>query len=97
MKGSWWLTVGLTILGTLAGCKSTVPPDLSHPGRADVQQKRALRYDPYPETGVVGASMDGTRPRDYEAPPAEISRGRWVRPERAQYPNTERWNTDGLK
>jgi hypothetical protein len=91
MTGRWWLAAGLMILGTLAGCKSTVPPDLAHPGRAVVQQKRALRYDPYPETGI-GTDISTVRPREYQIPPAEPSQSRWHLDPAT---NANRWGTQG--
>jgi hypothetical protein len=80
MKGLLSLVVGLLILGAL-GCQApekrkTALPNVEHPGSAAVQQKRALRFDPYPEPNV-GPGMSDVRPRDYENPPAESSRARW--------------------
>ena len=45
----------------LAGCQGTAGPSWLHPGDADTQQKRALRYDPYPEpdTGRARRSAPG--------------------------------------
>jgi hypothetical protein len=60
----------------LAGCQSTAPPSLTHPGPAQVQQNRAVRFDPYPEK-EMGPDMVGVRPRDYENPLPEPSRSRW--------------------
>ena len=76
MKGLWPLAAGLLILVALGGCRGVASPDWTHPGTASVQQKRALRYDPYPEN-EPGPSMDGTRPREYANPPPETSRARW--------------------
>ena len=42
----------------LAGCQSTAPPSLTHPGSAQVQQNRAVRFDPYPEN-EMGPPMVG--------------------------------------
>jgi hypothetical protein len=96
MKGIWSLAVGLLVLSAMQGCQSTAKPSLAHPRSAEVQQKRALRYDPYPETNV-GPGMSETRPRDYQNPPAETSRARWERQDLSQYPNSERWNTNGAQ
>jgi hypothetical protein len=74
---SWPLAVALPILSALAGCCSTAGPDWAHPGGADVQQKRALRFDPYPEN-EPGPALTGVRPREYEDPPPETSRARWT-------------------
>ena len=60
----------------LAGCQSTAPPSLAHPGSAQVQQNRAVRFDPYPEN-EMGPPMVGVRPRDYENPLPEPTRSRW--------------------
>jgi hypothetical protein len=76
MKGPWPLAAGLLILAALGGCRGMATPDWSHPGSASVQQKRALRYDPYPEN-ELGPPMTGTRPREYANPPPETSRARW--------------------
>jgi hypothetical protein len=57
-----------------------------HPGDADTQQKVALRYDPYPEPDL-GTPMAGTRPREYEVPPADPARARWFR----NNENANRW------
>jgi hypothetical protein len=76
MKGPWVLAAGLLIGVGLSGCKSTAGPSLFHPGVAQAQQNRALRYDPYPEN-ESGPTMVGVRPRDYQKPPSEASRARW--------------------
>lgn len=94
MKMLWSLAAGLLLLNLMVGCKSTAPPSLLHPRSADVQQKRAERYDPYPETNV-GPGMAETRPRDYQNPPAETTRSRWEREDLSRYPNSQRWNTNG--
>jgi hypothetical protein len=75
MKGP--LAAGLVILATAGGCCGIAPPNWGHPGSAAVQQKRALRYDPYPEN-EPGPSIEGTRPREYANPPPEASRARWT-------------------
>lgn len=100
MKRLVWLAAGMLILGVL-GCASpekrrTSMPDLGHPGSACTQEKRALRYYPYPEPNV-GPGMVETRPREYEQPPAEASRARWTRYKLSDYPNPERWNTYGTE
>jgi hypothetical protein len=68
-------------------------PSLAHPRSADIQQKRALRYDPYPETRG-GPEMVGVRPREYQNPPAEASAARWHFPADQQN-KIERWGTNG--
>jgi hypothetical protein len=64
------LFVGIT------GCQSMVGPNWGHPGSASEQQKRAIRYDPYPQTDM-GGSTTNVRPREYEKPIAEPSQSRW--------------------
>jgi len=73
-----WLTVigALLLLSAWSGCRSLARPDWTHPGRIEVQQKRALRYDPYPENEPGPALVD-VRPREYQKPPPEPSRARW--------------------
>ncbi len=46
------LSLVALIFLVLAGCQSTAPPSLAHPGPAQVQQNRAVRFDPYPENDV---------------------------------------------
>lgn len=98
MKGMSSLAAGLLVLCLIAGCQSTAKPSLAHPRSADIQQKRAERYDPYPEPNV-GPGMGETRPRDYQIPPAETTRSRWGKENeaRANYPNSQRWNTYGAQ
>ena len=91
MKGVWSVASGLLVLSVLGGCKTTAKPSLTEPRGADVQQKRALRYDPYPDTNA-GPAMTGVRPRDYDIPPAETTRARW---ERDPATNATRWGTQG--
>jgi len=90
MKKTWLLALGLLVFGTLAGCQTTAKPSIANPGNAAVQQKRALRYDPYPST-EGGADMAGTRPRGYEIPPAEPTQARWTKSPN----NATRWGTTG--
>jgi len=91
MRRRRWLTAGLTVLGMSAGCAHTTMPSLEHPRSADVQQKRALRYDPYAEN--VGATdMSTVRPREYQDPPAEPSQARW---HDDPVTNSTRWGTTG--
>jgi hypothetical protein len=74
MREKLWRAAGLTLLGTLAGCASTSMPSLSHPGPAGVQQKRAVKYDPWPES-VGAADMSTVRPREYQNPPVKPPQG----------------------
>lgn len=68
----------LTLIAlALAGCRSVSPPDWAHPGPAGYQQSMAERYDPYPEN-ETGPQIVGARPREYQKPPPETSRARWL-------------------
>ncbi len=91
MRGPCWLTAGLILFGGLSGCAHTSMPSLEHPRSADIQQKRALRYDPYPES-VSGNDMSTVRPREYENPPAEASQARW---HSDPVTNSTKWGTTG--
>ena len=75
MRKSWLFIAGLLSLSLSGGCASVATPDWCHAGTVPAQQARALRYDPYPES-ELGGSMLGARPRDYEKPPPEPTRGR---------------------
>jgi hypothetical protein len=100
MKRLWSFGAGLLLLAAIAGCQNQkgeqviAGPSLAHPRSAEIQQKRALRYDPYPETNV-GPDMVGVRPREYQVPPAEVSRGRWgpKNESLADSKNSDRWGT----
>ena len=91
MRGSHWLAAGFVIFGVLAGCAHTSMPSLDHPRSADVQQKRALRYDPYADPNL-GNDVSTIRPREYQNPPAEAEQSRWHL-DRAT--NANRWGTTG--
>lgn len=69
--------VAVLLVAGAAGCADVARPSLFHPGPADYQQRRAERYDPYPEKDV-GPPVVGARPREYENPPAEVLRARWL-------------------
>jgi hypothetical protein len=68
--------VGLLVLVAVCGCCHTEFPSWSHPGSEDVQVRRALRYDPYPQV-ENGPATAGVRPREFDQPPPEPSRSRW--------------------
>ena len=61
----------------VAGCRSVGPPNWLHPGPAVHQQSTAERFDPYPEN-EPGPEIVGARPREYQKPPPEPSRARWL-------------------
>ncbi len=71
------VVLGLALVVGAAGCRGLAPPNWSHPGPAEYQQRRAERFDPYPENEVAPAIV-GARPREYEKPPAEVLRARWL-------------------
>lgn len=76
MKAWFTAFAALLVLWVCSGCRSLARPDWTHPGRMEVQQKRALRFDPYPENEPGPALVD-VRPREYQKPPPEPSRARW--------------------
>ncbi len=85
---------GPLLLGSLAvaclagGCASLGRPDWLDPGPTARQQRRAVRFDPFMENDIGPYAfrqygiMDGTRPRDYAEPVAEVKRARWWSPVR---------------
>jgi len=87
-----WIRTGLLAasgIGLLAlvGCASMAKPTLPVSLSARGQQRRAVRFDPYPQDDIGPylfrePLMDGTRPRDYNEPVAEIRRSRWWGPVR---------------
>ena len=91
MRRLWSLATGLLVLGMIVGCQNQkgqqtiATPSLAHPRSADVQQKRALRYDPYPETNV-GPEMVGVRPREYRETPRRDGSPRWGKRELRRLP-----------
>ena len=52
-------------------------PQWFAPGYAGEQQVRAQFFDPYPTT-ESGPLDPGARPRGFQEPPPEVSRGRWL-------------------
>lgn len=71
-------------VGCLAtGCASLGKPQWLDPGPARQQQRKAVRFDPFMQNDI-GPSLfrqysilDGSRPRDYAEPVAEVKRARW--------------------
>lgn len=79
--------VVLVLLSLAEGCASLGKPTWPAGGSARAQQRRAVRFDPYPQDDIGTtlfreSLMDGTRPRDYNEPVAEIRRSRWWSPTR---------------
>ena len=70
-----------------SGCASLGKPAWLEPGPARNQQRRAARFDPFPQDDIgpyafrqYGGIMDGSRPRDYAEPVPEVKRSRWWAP-----------------
>ena len=72
------LPLFLAMLGCvfLAGCKNTGTPRLVGMPPAWYQQQRAQVFDPYPQpsTSMDGNGISDVRPRDFNAPSAEVKR-----------------------
>lgn len=64
------------LLAGVAGCQSMTGPNWGSPGTAAMQLDRAERFDPYPED-EAGPPIEGSRPRGFQTPPAEVKRARW--------------------
>lgn len=62
------LLAGVSLLAS-AGCGAARPNWFS-PGNAGYQQRRAERFDPYPEPGI-GPDVTGARPREFRNPRSE--------------------------
>ena len=78
-------TVGIMLL--VGGCASLGKLTWQSNATAQTQQRRAVRFDPYPQDDIGStlfreALMDGSRPRDYNEPVAEVRRSRWWSPMR---------------
>ena len=65
------------------GCASLGKPSWPASGPARSQQRRATRFDPFPQDDIgpyafrTYGIMDGARPRDYAEPVPEVRRARW--------------------
>ena len=58
----------------LPGCSSHLGwPSFFDPGPEQYQQKRAVKFDPYPQTDM-GPPIAGGRPSEFQNPAAEVSR-----------------------
>jgi hypothetical protein len=79
------LLVGLALLVAVGspGCATLGRPQWLDPPPSRVQQRRAVRFDPFPQSDIDASPLrtygilDGTRPRDYIEPAPEIRRSRW--------------------
>ena len=62
----------LCLIAVLAagGCSDLSGPQWFAPGTAQEQQRRAQRFDPYPDP-QVGREDGSTRPRGFQNPPPE--------------------------
>ena len=70
--------LGLAMLAALmlsasAGCH--LWPNVSHPGTADAQRRRATMHDPYPDP-VLAPDVVGGRPREFQVPYPEAVKNR---------------------
>jgi len=78
-------TLVLLCAAACPGCASLGKPDWLDPGPARLQQRRAVRFDPYLQDDIAPSSlrlplMDGARPRDFADPVPEVRRSRWWSP-----------------
>lgn len=81
------LVVFVALVCGLTGCASLGKPQWLEPGPAQMQRRRAVRFDPYLQDDIAPSSlrmplMDGARPRDFNEPVPEIRRSRWWSPVR---------------
>ncbi len=72
MKISRGAVIGLLSATVCCGCLA--PPNITHPGSAEYQQKQAEKFDPYPLTDT-GVPDGGLRPQGFETPPPDVLRG----------------------
>jgi hypothetical protein len=64
------------------GCSTLARPEWLYPGPAELQRRRAVKFDPYLQDDIGPYQfrlplMDGSRPRDYLEPVPEVKRSRW--------------------
>jgi hypothetical protein len=75
----------VSVMPWAGGCASLGKPTWQTGSNARTQQRRAVRFDPYPQPDIGStlfreALMDGSRPRDYNEPVTEVRRSRWWSP-----------------
>lgn len=71
--------VVLLLGGLGCNCSTWRMPNLFHPGSTGPQRYDAVFHDPYP-LDDVGPEVVGGRPREYQRPVPEVTRGRLFRP-----------------
>lgn len=70
------LLIGICLLSVTVGCRAR--PCLPAPGPIEMQQRRAVVHDPFPQNDI-GVEEQGGRPPGYEQPLAEPVRDRLYR------------------
>jgi len=85
LSNSAALLAVVSVMLLACGCASLAKPSLQPTSNARTQQRRAVRFDPYPQPDIGStlfreALMDGSRPRDYNEPVTEVRRSRWWSP-----------------
>jgi PBP1b-binding outer membrane lipoprotein LpoB len=73
MKPVQLAAIALLVVVMLSGCCSPymAPPSILNPGSEQYQQRRAEKFDPYPDPNI-GPSVAGMRPPDFQNPPPEV-------------------------
>ena len=61
----------------VGGCQNLGRPNWFQPGTATQQRGQAEQFDPYPEN-ELGPQIVGARPREFQKPPPETTRARWL-------------------
>jgi hypothetical protein len=74
-----WLLVGVACCALLSvsGCM-TQRANISMPGTIDVQRRRAVRLDPYPNQEIAPEIVGG-RPREFDEDRSEANRAKLLR------------------
>ncbi len=79
MLGRFIIVPALLASAAVAGCSRQTGIPRLQAGTLDYQRRLAHQFDPYPDN-TLGPKIDGSRPREYSAPPPEAQKARWVRP-----------------